>query len=81
MANEQLRKRPIKLSSDGDVKSQSLEKIFDHYDDRIKELDQRRITQQTAVETGATDADTIVNLVSAINTLFASLNASSLTED
>jgi len=58
-----------------------LEKIFQYYDDSLRLLDGRRIAQQTAVEEGATDADTIVNLLAAINALIAVLNASDLTEE
>ena len=73
-----LGKRPAKVSGD---KAELWEKIFQYYDDSLRLLDGRRIAQQTAVEEGATDADTIVNLLAAINALIAVLNASDLTEE
>jgi len=57
------------------------EKIHQHYDDSLRLLDGRRIVQQATVEEGATDADTIVNLLASINALIAVLNASDLTEE
>lgn len=79
--DEQLKRRPERLTKQEDINPDVIEKIFNHYDDRIRELDKRRIAQQTAVTEGDSDSETITNLVSAINNLITALNASSLTEE
>lgn len=59
----------------------SIERNFQHLDDIIRKIDARRIAQQTAVSEGSDDAATIQNLLAAVNSLIAALNASDLTND
>ena len=59
----------------------SIERNFQHLDDIIRKIDERRIAQQTAVSEGSDDAATIQNLLAAVNSLIAALNASDLTND
>ena len=80
--NRSIRQRPIKnINRETLANPDEMERHHRWIGDAIDQLDRRRIAQQTAVEEGATDADTIQNLLTAINNLFALLNASSLTED
>jgi len=80
--NKTIRARPIKnVNKDVLANPDEMERLWRWTGDTIDELDRRRIAQQAAVETGATDADTIVNLVAAVNALIAALNNSQLTED
>jgi len=74
---EKLRKRPFKVIKQEDISPEQLERIYSHYDDRILELDKRRIGQVPVVSTAATLSDVITRL----NELLAKLNASDLTED
>lgn len=59
----------------------SIERNFQHFDDIIRKIDERRISQQTTVSEGSDDAATIQNLLAAVNSLIAALNASDLTND
>ncbi|MCB0302849.1 MAG: hypothetical protein KDI38_03630 [Calditrichaeota bacterium] len=59
----------------------SIERNFQHLDDIIRKIDERRIAQQTTVSEGSDDAATIQNLLAAVNSLIAALNASDLTND
>lgn len=59
----------------------AIERNFQHIDDVIRKIDARRITQQTVVSEGSDDAETIQNLLAAVNSLIAALNASDLTND
>lgn len=81
MNDKSLRKRPIKLVNEKDIKPSELEKIFSHYDNRITELDQRRISLLNTVEEGADDSETIQNILSALNSLLQQLNNSDLTRN
>lgn len=80
--NRSLKDRPVKnidikiLQTPGEM-----EKLFQWIDTSVRSLDQRRIAQLSPVETGSTDAETIVNLVTFINNLVTTLNGSSFTED
>lgn len=80
--NKTLALRPIKnVNKEVLANPDEMERLWRWTGDTIDELDRRRIAQQAEVETGATDADTIVNLVAAVNALIAALNNSQLTED
>ena len=72
-----LRKRPFHLRGKQDVTDNQLEKIFSHYDDRMLEIDKRRITQQSSI---ASDADA-ATIAAALNSLISALNASDLTNE
>lgn len=74
---EKLRKRPFKVVKQEDITPEHIERINQHYDDRILELDKRRITQTGALDTGAALSDVITTL----NVLLAKLNLSDITED
>ena len=52
-----------------------------HFDERLRELDDRRIVQLDLVEEGASDAETIANLRTTVNLLLTALNASDLTDE
>ena len=73
---EKLRKRPSKITKPEDLNPDQLERIHQHYDDRIRELDNRRISQGTVLEDGASLAD----VITALNLLLSQLNNSDLTE-
>ena len=74
---EKLRKRPFKVVKDEDINPEQIERIHQHYDDRILELDKRRVTQTSTLADGALLADVIAKL----NVLLAKLNLSDITED
>jgi len=71
-----IRKRAVVLTKNDDIKVKNLEDIHRHYDDRLRELDFRRITQRDIVDDGAALAD----VITAVNALFAALNSSDLTD-
>ena len=72
-----LRKRSVVLTKDDEINTKNLEDIHRHFDDRMRELDNRRIAQQTALDDGAALAD----VITALNALFTALNGSDLTEN
>lgn len=72
-----LKDRKFKLLRKEDVNEKNLEGIFTDMDDRFRSLDQRRITQQSEMETNATLSDVITTL----NNLISALNSSELTEE
>ncbi|MBC8459765.1 MAG: hypothetical protein H8D67_17375 [Deltaproteobacteria bacterium] len=71
-----LRKRGVVLTKDEEINVKNLEDISRHFDDRLRELDLRRIVQQSSLDDGATLAD----VISALNALNTALNSSDLTE-
>lgn len=79
--NKELRKRPIRIDREEDIKPENLERLYTHYDERLSELDQRRIAQQSKVSAGSTDSETIQNILTVLNNLIEALNESSLTEN
>lgn len=80
--NRSLKDRPVKnidlkiLQTPGEM-----EKLFQWIDTSVRSLDQRRLSQLTAVEAGATDSDTIQNILTFINNLVSSMNESDFTEN
>ncbi len=74
---EKLRKRPFKVVKQEDINPEQIERINQHYDDRILELDKRRVTQTSIIDTNAALSDVIAK----INDLLGKLNDSDLTED
>lgn len=57
------------------------EKIFNQYDRNFKELDERRIPQQSIITAGSTDSETIQNILTGLNALLRALNQSDLSEE
>ena len=78
---KELRKRPIRIYRDDDIKPENLERLYTHYDERLSELDQRRIAQQSEANEGSTDSETIQNILTVLNSLIDALNKSSITEE
>ncbi len=74
---EKLRKRPFKVHEQEDINPEQIERINQHYDDRILELDKRRVTQTSILADDALLADVIAKL----NVLLEKLNLSDITED
>jgi len=72
-----LRKRSIVLKKDEEINVKNLEEIHRYYDDRIREIDSRRLSQQTELS----DSATLANVITAFNALAVALNGSDLTED
>lgn len=77
MGTEKLRKRPFLVTKQEDINPEQLERIFKHVDDRILELDKRRVAQHTTLSDSALLADVITK----VNSLITALNDSDLTED
>ena len=75
MAN--LKDRHIKIRDDKDLNPKNLERMINAYDDNFRQLDNRRIAQITALDSGATLAD----VIDKVNEIIASLNASDLTAE
>ena len=78
--NRELRKRPLRILKEDDINPANLEKLFGHYEDRIKELDERRINQMSKASEGSTTDETVSNILTALNNLIDALNKSSLTK-
>lgn len=72
-----LKERPIKITDKKDFTPEVNEKVMRHYDEQLRTLDLRRISQQSSVSDSAALAD----VISALNTLITALNQSDLTED
>lgn len=70
-------KRKIRLRREEDLTHEKVEEALNHFDKQVTILDERRIAQQTALESDATTSD----IINAINNLFDALNGSDLTED
>ena len=64
-----------------DLKVETIGNNFRTAQDNFKALDNRRIAQIAAATAGATDAETIQNLLTVVNGLISALNASDLTEE
>lgn len=72
-----IRKRAVVLRKDDEINVKNLEDIHQHYDDRLRDLDLRRIVQQSALDDNAD----LAAVRTALNTLIEALNGSDLTED
>jgi hypothetical protein len=72
-----LKERNIKIRDDEDFNPKNLERMIQAYDDNFRQLDNRRISQITALDSGASLADVIAK----VNEIIASLNASDLTAE
>lgn len=72
-----LKERHIKIRDDKDFNPKNLERMIQAYDDNFRQLDNRRISQITALANGASLADVIAK----VNEIIASLNASDLTAE
>ena len=72
-----LKERPIKITQEKDFTPVNNEKVMQHYDEQLRNLDNRRIAQQSALDNGASLSD----VIAAINILITALNASDLTEE
>ena len=72
-----LKERHIKIRDDEDFNPKNLERMIQAYDDNFRQLDNRRIAQITALDSGASLADVIAK----VNEIIASLNASDLTAE
>lgn len=73
-----LKERSLKLLKKEDIlKPENLEKVFKEYDDVNKDIDNRRVVQQTSLADSATLAD----VISSLNTFFTNLNDSDLSEE
>lgn len=57
----------------------NIDKSINLIDENFKKLDNRRLKQITQVSAGATDAESITNLITKLNELIDSLNSSDLT--
>lgn len=78
---DNIRKRPIKITEADHINANNLERNFRHFENQLRIIDRRRIEKQPLIQEGATDAETISNLLNAINTIIQQLNTSGLTND
>ena len=72
-----LKERNIKIRGDRDFNAKNLERMIQAYDQNFRQLDNRRISQITLLDTGASSAD----IIAKINELITALNASDLTTE
>jgi hypothetical protein len=69
-----LKERHIKIREDKDLNAKNLERMIQAFDDNFRQLDSRRISQITSLDSGASLSD----VVAKVNEIIASLNASDL---
>jgi hypothetical protein len=72
-----LKERNIRIRQDKDLNAKNLERMIQAFDENFRQLDIRRIAQITSLGAGATLADVITK----VNEIIASLNASDLTTE
>lgn len=71
-----IRKRAVVLTKDDEINVKNLEDIHRHFDDRVRDLDLRRIEQQSSLA----DSAALSDVITALNSLITALNSSDLTE-
>lgn len=72
-----LKERSTKISNDNLIKADVLERLLGDFDNNFRQLDARRISQVTELDSSAVLADVIEK----VNELIGLLNTSDLTED
>ena len=72
-----LKPRPVDTRAKTIFVPEDRERIFQHYDQSLRELDDRRIPQVGTIDSAATLAD----VISSLNVLISHLNKSDLTEE
>ena len=72
-----LPERKVRIRDNKDLNAKNLENMIQLYDNNFRQLDERRISQVTALDDSAVLADVITKL----NELLGLLNASDLTEE
>lgn len=72
-----LKPRPVDTRSKAVFVPEDRERIFQHYDQSLRTLDNRRIPQIETIDSAATLAD----VISSLNVLISHLNKSDLTEE
>lgn len=79
MPSRSLKKRPVRLNRPEDMSIENLERINTHFDDRIRELDERRIAPISKISD--TSTATTQEIAEKLNELIDALNKSNLTNN